>query len=110
MIQPINTTQELGLRINEENPNHHLPSSPKRATPGRDGDESLQLGIRVNADNPNHHLWNNNGTWYIHYTVYPTPVTAERVRRSLKTKDLEIARRKRDRLFAQFTVARGGAA
>lgn len=54
-------------------------------------------GIRINADNPNHHLWNNNGTWFIHYTVYPTPVTAERVRKSLHTRDLHEARILRDR-------------
>ena len=30
-------------------------------------------GIRITADNPNHHLWNNHGTWFLHYTVHPTP-------------------------------------
>jgi len=49
--------------------------------------------------NPNHHLWNNNGVWWIHYTFYPSPVTAERVRGSLKTKSLTEARRRRDRIF-----------
>ena len=45
-------------------------------------DPKVQLAIRVDESNPNHHLWNNNGTWWLHYTVYPTPVTSER-RRSL---------------------------
>lgn len=55
-----------------------------------------RLCIRVDPRNRNHHLWNNNGTWYLHYTVLTTPVTAERVRRSLGTGDVDIARRKRD--------------
>ncbi len=56
-------------------------------------------GIRVRADNPNHHLWNNHGTWFLHYTVHPTPFTKERIRRSLGTKDLEVARERRDTFF-----------
>jgi hypothetical protein len=65
------------------------------------------LGIRVSAENPNHHLWNNHGTWFLHYTVHPTPYTKERVRRSLGTKDLAIARARRDSFFDQFE-AHGG--
>ena len=37
---------------------------------------AMQLAIRVQDGNPDHHLWNNNGTWFVHYTVYPTPMTA----------------------------------
>ncbi|MGV3531085.1 MAG: hypothetical protein ACO1QR_01855 [Chthoniobacteraceae bacterium] len=59
-----------------------------------------QLSVRVNPGNPNHHLWNNNGTWFIHYVVHPTPITKERVRRSLRTKCLEEARALRDALLA----------
>jgi len=54
------------------------------------------LAIRINTQNPNHHLFNNNGTWFIHYTRCPTPITAERVRRSLGTKSLDEARKRRD--------------
>jgi hypothetical protein len=56
-------------------------------------------GIRVSPENPNHHLWNNHGTWFLHYTTHPTPFTKERIRRSLGTKDLEVARERRDALF-----------
>ena len=63
---------------------------------------SVELAIRVDPGNQNHHLWNNNGTWFVHYTVYPTPVTKERVRRSLRTRDPETARRRRDTLFARL--------
>jgi hypothetical protein len=57
-------------------------------------------GIRIAADNPNHHLWNNHGTWFLHYTVHPTPFTKDRIRRSLGTKDLETARARRDAFFS----------
>jgi hypothetical protein len=59
-------------------------------------------GIRIAADNPNHHLWNNHGTWFLHYTVHPTQFTKERIRRSLGTKDLDIARARRDSFFAHI--------
>ena len=65
--------------------------------------KNVILAIRTDEDNPNHHLWNNNGTWFVHYTVYPTPVTKQRVRKSLKTKCLDEARRKRDSLFKQMS-------
>jgi hypothetical protein len=61
---------------------------------------SPSIGIRIRPENPNHHLWNNHGTWFLHYTVHPTPLTKERVRRSLGTKDLATARRNRDAFFA----------
>lgn len=64
-----------------------------------------KLSIRTNPENPNHHLWNNHGTWFIHYVVHPTPWTKERVRRSLGTRSLEEARRKRDELFGQVPLA-----
>jgi len=63
--------------------------------------------IRIRPENPNHHLWNNHGTWFLHYTVHPTPVTKERIRRSLGTKDLAAARRRRDAFFAQLAAAIG---
>jgi len=46
--------------------------------------------------NPNHHIWNNNGTWWAHYTVHNDDYTKERVRVSLGTDDVEIARALRD--------------
>ena len=61
-------------------------------------------GIRVRAENPNHHLWNNHGTWFLHYTIHPTPFTKERIRRSLGTKDLAVARERRDSFFAMLAL------
>jgi len=60
-----------------------------------------RTSVRVRESNPNHHLWNNNGTWYVHYTVHPTPLTKARVRMSLETKDLEVARQRRDEILAR---------
>ncbi|MDB6166796.1 MAG: hypothetical protein JWQ83_1936 [Lacunisphaera sp.] len=58
--------------------------------------------LRISEANPNHHLWNNNGTWFLHYTVYPTPFTKERIRRSLGTKDVTTARERRDNFFTHL--------
>jgi flagellar hook-associated protein FlgK len=40
------------------------------------------------ASNPDHHIWNNHGTWWCHFTVHHSDYTAERVRVSLRTRDL----------------------
>lgn len=46
--------------------------------------------------NPNRNIWNNNGTWWCHYTVHNDDYTKERVRVSLGTDDVKIARALRD--------------
>ena len=55
------------------------------------------LALRVLPGNQNHHLWDNNGTWFIHYTVHRPDYTKARIRQSLGTKSLDAARRLRDR-------------
>lgn len=55
---------------------------------------------RPEADNPDHHIWNNNGTWWCHFTVHHADYTAERVRVSLHTRDLMEARQRRDFIMA----------
>jgi hypothetical protein len=52
------------------------------------------------AFNPDHHMWNNNGTWWCHFTVHRDDYTAERVRVSLRTRNRQVARRRRDLLIA----------
>ena len=59
--------------------------------------------LRIRQDNPNHHLWNNNGTWFIHYTVHRPDFTKSRVRDSLGTKSLAAARRLRNRILHIYT-------
>lgn len=49
--------------------------------------------------NPNHNIWNNNGTWWAHYTVHNDDYTKKRVRVSLGTNDVAIARALRDFLL-----------
>ena len=48
-----------------------------------------KIALRINDDNPNHHLWNNRGVWWCHVTVHKPDSTAERLRFSLKTRDIE---------------------
>ncbi len=62
---------------------------------------STRLSLRVKGDNPLHHLWNNNGTWWIHYTVHLADYTAKRVRQSLATQEVSEAIRRRDELLNQ---------
>lgn len=57
------------------------------------------LAIRVREDNPAHHLWNNNGTWWCHFTEHLPDYTKRRVRRSLHTRDFHTARLLRDSLL-----------
>jgi hypothetical protein len=66
--------------------------------------KTSQLAIRVNPVNPDHHLWDNNGTWWCHYTLHEPDFTKQRVRASLRTSDLEQARRRRDTLLAIQSV------
>jgi hypothetical protein len=57
---------------------------------------SPKLSIRVSEDNRLNHLWTNNGTWWLHYTEHLADFTKRRVRRSLRTRELELAIRRRD--------------
>src|SRR5262245_8629718 len=53
---------------------------------------AIQLAIRRTPGNANHHLWNNNGTWWCHYTLHSADYQKVRVRRSLGTADVARAR------------------
>ena len=56
----------------------------------------MKPALRIDSSNPDHHLWNNNGTWWIHYTLHMPDYTARRVRESLGTRDVVEARLRRD--------------
>jgi hypothetical protein len=60
------------------------------------------LSIKIDSENPDHHLWNNHGTWWIHYTVHQADYTKRRVRVSLETRNLREARIQRDTLLKQL--------
>ncbi len=72
--------------------------------------QSVQLAVRIDAANPLHHLWNNNGTWWCHFTLHNDSYQKQRVRMSLRTSDPARARRKRDLLFARLSPAKNIAA
>ena len=63
--------------------------------------EKPRLAIRTSPENPDHHLWNNNGTWWCHFTRHQPDYTKERVRLSLHTHDLITARLLRDTLLCE---------
>lgn len=67
----------------------------------------LRLVIRISRDKADHHLWNNNGTWWFHFTVRSKDGGSRRIRRSLKTSDLEKARISRDRILRALMNASG---
>lgn len=71
---------------------------------------TLRLATRRTKSNPNHHLWNNNGTWWLHFTIHSNTGTRKRHRISLKTPDLDAARRKRDRILADLHANSGNIA
>ena len=58
------------------------------------------LSVRVIQGNLNHHLWNNNGTWWLHYTLHLPDHTSRRIRENLRTHDLGRARVLRDESLA----------
>ena len=60
--------------------------------------------LRVDPENPNHHLWNNHGTWWLHYTLHLPDYTKRRIRRSLHTRDPHEARSRRDELLTELVV------
>jgi len=66
---------------------------------------SSKIVLRINAANPNHHLYNNNGTWWCHYTEHRLDFTKHRIRMSLQTPSLPAARAKRDRWFSEIQRA-----
>jgi hypothetical protein len=55
--------------------------------------------VKNTNPNPNHNIWNNHGTYWCHYTVHNDDYTKQRVRVSLGTNDVEIARALRDFLI-----------
>ena len=63
---------------------------------------SSKIVLRINAANPNHHLYNNNGTWWCHYTEHRPDFTKHRIRMSLQTPSLPAARAKRDCWFSEI--------
>jgi hypothetical protein len=64
---------------------------------------NVRLVCSRQRGNRNHHLFDNNGTWWIQITVHNGPFS-ERVRQSLKTRDVSVARRRRDAILARLSM------
>ena len=65
--------------------------------------ETAIISRRQKNAGPLHHLWNNHGHWWIHCTLHLPDGTAERIRKCLRTKDLETAIARRDHIFRSAT-------
>jgi hypothetical protein len=70
----------------------------------------LHLATRRTDHNPNHHLMNNHGTWWIRFTLRSTAGESIRHAYSLKTPDLESARRRRNGIFNDLQTKSGNIA
>jgi hypothetical protein len=62
-----------------------------------------ELALRYRGGD-RHHLFLNHGTWFVRYSLRPSPFLKADVRRaaSLRTKDLAVARERRDAFLAQL--------
>ena len=65
--------------------------------------EPISIEVPPGAD-PDHHLWRNGRLWWIAFTVHRGH-QQERVRLSLGTDDVLVARMRRDELLALFAQA-----
>ena len=54
------------------------------------------------ASNANHHLWQHGKNWWVYCAVNPTPCTKDKLRRSLCTESVVVARFRRDELFRRL--------
>ena len=61
----------------------------------------VRLASKTRPHKPNHNLFNNNGIWWCQITVHRGPFS-KRLRFSLKTADIALARERRDRIFASL--------
>lgn len=69
--------------------------------------KNKHASVRIGSGNQDHHLYNNNGVWWLHYTSYPTPATSKRIRRSLRTRDVTLARHQRDTILKDLFEGAG---
>jgi len=58
------------------------------------------------ATHPDHHLWRNGKRWWVAFT-YHTELCKHRIRASLQTTDLAVARARRDELMAEIAKEAG---
>jgi len=78
------------------------PTTPRGRPPLRESSGGAGGPVR-----PDHHLWRNGRLWWTAFTIHRPDWTAERVRRSLGTADVAVARRRRDELLAASSAEPG---
>jgi len=111
----VSEAQGFGMRIRKDhNPlpgdlavmrGNPFPTTTMIHTNDTAADPTPALSIRTKGGE-NHHIWNNNGTWWVHYTIHLPDYTARRVRQSLRTRDVTEARLRRDAILGRFPAAR----
>ena len=89
--------QRLGL---DKNPSLVAVTTVAKFTPAPC--KPYYLKMRAVEKNPNHHIWNNNGTWYCKFMLILANGERSVICNSLDTKDVEVARRKRDVLIRLY--------
>ena len=85
-------------------PERRPSSIPEPLDACQSADRAMHASIRIAGSNPDHHLWNNNGTWWCHFTVHGPDFTKQRIRRSTGTKDRQKARQIRDSLLSTLST------
>jgi hypothetical protein len=55
--------------------------------------------LGLEPPHPDHHLWRNGRVWWAAFTVHGPDGSPQRIRTSLRTADLSLARRRRDALL-----------
>jgi hypothetical protein len=55
----------------------------------------------------NHHLWRNGRLWWVAFVALADGVRQVRIRQSLKTDDVEVARARRDALIDEYEHREG---
>jgi hypothetical protein len=55
----------------------------------------------------NHHLWRNGRLWWVAFVALADGVRQVRIRQSLKTDDVEVARARRDALLEEYGQREG---
>jgi hypothetical protein len=79
---------------------------PRTETPDSVSTPSAVATAAPEVD-PNHHLWRNGRLWWVAFTVHLPTWQKERIRLSLGTADVVEARRRRDKVLAEYPLATG---
>jgi hypothetical protein len=94
--------EQRGQRLESRQIQHRHAAA--RAARGNSPQRGISRTEPEGAD-PDHHLWRNGRLWWVAFTVIHDGWRQERVRVSLQTDDVEVARERRDGLFRLVEAA-----